>query len=105
MAIAFAAAGILLSSRQVIALAREGEFVRREALALVTGGPMPQIVTGKAARALKRRSTSLRLKFTLVIAFLVIFVVLLLAVPLGYNMIQRTSSDLARGLDQRQGTP
>jgi hypothetical protein len=101
MAIAFAAAGILLSSRQVIALAREGEFVRREALALVTGGPMPQIVTGKAARALKRRSTSLRLKFTLVIAFLVIFVVLLLAVPLGYNMIQRTSSDLARGLDQR----
>jgi hypothetical protein len=101
LAIAFAAAGILLSSRQVIALAREGELVRREALALVTGGPMPKITTGKAARALRRHSTSLRLKFTLVIAFLVIFVVLLLAVPLGYNMIRRTSSDLARGLDQR----
>ena len=41
------------------------------------------------------------MKFTLIIAFLVIFVVLLLAISLGYNMIMRTSSDLARGLDQR----
>jgi hypothetical protein len=101
MAIAFAAVGILLSSRQVVAVAREGETLRREALALVTGGPMPLAKTGKAARALRRRSTSLRVKFTLIIAFLVIFVVVLLAVSLGYNMVRRTSSDLAKGLDQR----
>ena len=41
------------------------------------------------------------MKFTLTIAFLVIFVVLMLAIFLGYNMIIRTSSDLAMGLDQR----
>ncbi len=101
MALAFAAAGILLSSRQVLAVAREGEMVRNQALALVTGGPMPQALTEKAARALKRRSSSLRAKITLVIAMLVIFVVLLLSVSLGYSMVRRTSSDLARGLDSR----
>jgi hypothetical protein len=101
MAMLFAAAGILLASRQVVAVAREGEFVRREAIALITGGPMPQAQTKKAARALKRRGTGLRAKFTLTIAFLVIFVVLLLSVFLGYNMIRRTGADLATGLDQR----
>jgi hypothetical protein len=101
MAMLFAALGILLSSRQVAAVVREGDLARREAIALVTGGSMPQIGTKKAARELKRRGTSLRVKFTFTIAFLVILVVLLLAGFLGYNMIQRTSSDLAKGLDQR----
>jgi hypothetical protein len=101
MALLFAAFGVLLASRQVVAVAREGELVRREAIALVTGGPMPQPQIKKAARALKRRGTGLRAKFTLTIAFLVIFVVLLLSVFLGYNMIRRTGAELATGLDQR----
>ena len=101
MAVAFAACGILLSSRQVMAVVREGEVVRLQALALVTGGPMPQATTRTTARRLKVRSTKLRTKFTLIIALLVIFVILLLSISLGYNMVQRTSSDLAKGLDQR----
>ncbi len=101
MAIAFAAAGILLSSRQIFAVAREGDTLRLEALALVTGGPMPQAISRRAARALKRRGVGLRVKFTLIIAFLVIIVVLMLATFLGYNMIIRTSAELATGLDQR----
>jgi hypothetical protein len=101
MAILFAVVGIFLSSRQIVAVAREGELVRREAIALITGGPMPQAGIKKTAHALRRRGTGLRTKFTLIIAFLVIFVVLLLAVSLGYTMIKRTSSDLATGLDQR----
>jgi serine phosphatase RsbU (regulator of sigma subunit) len=101
LAMLFAAVGILLASRQVVAVAREGEFVRREAIALITGGPMPQAQQKKAAGAIKRRGTGLRAKFTFTIAFLVIFIVLLLSVFLGYNMIRRTSSELAMGLDQR----
>ena len=101
MAIAFAAVGILLSSRQIIAVAQEGEALRRDAIALVTGGPMLKTAKGKTARSLRRRGVGLRVKFTLTIAFLVIFVVLMLAIFLGYNMIIRTSSDLAMGLDQR----
>ena len=101
MALLFAALGIFLASRQAIAVVRESEFVRREAIALVTGGPMPQIQAKQAERELKRRGAGLRTKFTLTIAFLVILVVLLLAGFLGYNMIRRTSEDLARGLDQR----
>jgi len=56
MAMLFAAVGMLLASRQIIVVAREGELVRREAIALVTGGPMPQAQTKKAARALRRRA-------------------------------------------------
>lgn len=101
MAILFAIVGIILSSRQVFAVAREGELVRREAIALITGGPMPQAGTKQAERAIKRRGAGLRTKFTLTIASLVLFVVLLLAAFLGYYMIRRTSEDLAKGLDQR----
>jgi hypothetical protein len=101
MAILFGAAGILLFSRQVVAVAREGEGVRLEALALVTGGPMPKAEIGRAAQAIRRRGTGLRAKFTVIIALLVIFVILLLSVALGYQMVHRTSYDLARGLDLR----
>jgi hypothetical protein len=101
LAMLFAAVGILLASRQVVVVAREGELVRREAIALVTGGPMPQAQKKKAAGAIGRRGTGLRAKFTFTIAFLVIFVVLLLSVFLGYNMVRRTGSELAMGLDQR----
>jgi hypothetical protein len=104
MAIAFAASGILLSSRQVIAVVREGEVVRLEALALVTGGPMPQAATTKAARALKRRRTSLRVKFTLIIAILVIFVVLLLAISLGYNMSRARARTWPRDSTRGRGS-
>jgi serine phosphatase RsbU (regulator of sigma subunit) len=101
LSLLFAALGLFLASRQAVAVVREGELVRREAIALVTGGPMPQIQAQKAARELKRRGAGLRAKFTLTIAFLVILVVLLLAGGLGYNMIRRTGEDLAKGLDQR----
>ena len=101
LAMLFAAVGILLASRQVVAVAREGELVRREAIALITGGPMPQAQKKKAAGAVRRRGAGLRAKFTFTIALLVILVVLLLAIFLGYNMIKRTGAELASGLDQR----
>jgi len=101
LAMLFAAVGILLSSRQVVAVAREGEFVRREAAALITGGAMPQAEKSKAIDAVARRGVGLRTKFTLTIAFLVIFVVLLLSIFLGYNMIRRTGAEMAMELDQR----
>jgi serine phosphatase RsbU (regulator of sigma subunit) len=101
LAMLFAAVGILLASRQVVVVAREGELMRREAVALISGGKMPQAERQKTALAVKRRGAGLRAKFTFTIAFLVLFVVLLLSVFLGYNMIRRSASELALGLDQR----
>jgi len=101
IAILFAALGVLLASRQVVAVAREGETVRREALALVTGGPMPVADRKRAARGIRRRGAGLRLKFTLTIAFLVMSVVAVLATTLGIYMVRRTTNDLGTGLYQR----
>ncbi len=101
VAMLFAALGILLASRQVAAVAAEGEAVRREALALITGGPMPAKDRKSAARGLRRRGVGLRMKFTLTIAFLVVSVVALLSITLGLYMVRRTSRDLGSGLEQR----
>jgi len=100
-AVLFAGLGIALSLAQVRAVVLDGEAVRREVLALVSGGPMPSGSTAQVARALRRRGTGLRAKFTLIIALLVIFVVLLLSVSLGAFMIRTESTNLARGLEQR----
>jgi len=100
-AVMFAALGILLAARQVAAVAREGEAIRREALALITGGPMSVAERSRTARGIRRRGVGLRMKFTLTIAFLVVSVVALLAITLGMYMVDRTAHDLGSGLEQR----
>ena len=100
-AILFAALGLAFSLRQAFQVAREGAEVRREVLALISGGPMPTSEKSRRTRELRRRGAGLRLKFTLTIGLLVIFVVLLVSFPLGLTMIRTESSTLATGLQQR----
>jgi serine phosphatase RsbU (regulator of sigma subunit) len=96
-----ASLGILLAARQIAVVAREGETIRKEALALITGGPMPIEDRSRAARGLRRRGLGLRMKFTLTITFLVVSVVALLSTTLGIYMVDRTTRDLGSGLEQR----
>jgi hypothetical protein len=100
-AVLFTGLGIVLLSRQTVVAARDAEMVRLEVLALVTGGSMPTQEKAEAARRLKRRGTGLRVKVTMTIAALVIFIVLLVALPLGYYMTGSESASLANGLRQR----
>lgn len=100
-AILFAGLGIALSLRQIVVVAREGADVRREVLALISGGPMPTKEKLRRAQSLKRRWAGLRVKFTLTIGILVIFVVVLVSIPLGLLMIGTQRSALATGLEQR----
>jgi hypothetical protein len=100
-AILFAGLGIALSLRQIVLVAREGAEVRREVLALISGGPMPTKEKLRRARTLKKRWAGLRVKFTLTIGILVIFVVVLVSIPLGLLMIGTQRSALATGLEQR----
>ena len=62
---------------------------------------MPSAEKTKAERRLKKRGAGLRLKFTLIIASLVIFVVFLVSLPLGYFILLTESSSLASSLQQR----
>ncbi|MDA8426246.1 MAG: SpoIIE family protein phosphatase [Treponema sp.] len=100
-AILFAGLGLALSLRQVVLVAREGAEVRREVLALISGGSMPTTEKLRRAQSLKRRGAGLRVKFTLTIGILVIFVVVLVSIPLGLLMISTQRSALATGLEQR----
>ncbi|MCX7023331.1 MAG: SpoIIE family protein phosphatase [Spirochaetes bacterium] len=101
LAFAFAAAGLALSLRAAFGTVREAESIRLEAAALLEGRPMPTEEKKTVARTLKRRQGGLVIKFTLTISFLVIFVVALLAVPLGLNFIGTQRITLATGLEER----
>ncbi len=101
LSVLFFGLGILLLSRQAVAAARDAETVRLEVLALVSGGSMPSQAKATEAKKLRRRGAGLRLKVSLTIAALVIFVVLLVAIPLGVSMIRSESATLADGLRQK----
>jgi serine phosphatase RsbU (regulator of sigma subunit) len=100
-AVLFAALGIVLSLGKVLSTARDAAEVRAQVLALVQGGPMPSEEKAKARRRFGKRGAGLQLKFTLIIASLVIFVVLLVSVPLGYFILRTESRSLATSMQQR----
>lgn len=96
--IIFFGLGILLSMGQALSVVREARTVRLQVLAFVNGGPMPSAAREREIRRGRRRGVSLGIKFTFFIAILVLFVVLLVAFPLGTTMVRNQSQALARGL-------
>ncbi|MBN2874087.1 MAG: SpoIIE family protein phosphatase, partial [Spirochaetales bacterium] len=100
-ALAIPALGVVLSLRQVVVIAGELKAVRLEALAILEGTPMPDTERQRAAKRAIRQGAGLTVKFTMTISLLVIFIVLLVSVPLGVQMLQTQSETLARGLEQR----
>jgi hypothetical protein len=96
-----AAIGVLASGRALAYYAGEGTRIRRDAIALVNGEALT--VSDKKARAtaIKRRGAGLRVKFSLTFIMLVLFVVLVVAIPLGVFAIDNQGSALAHGLEER----
>jgi len=101
LAALFFAVAIVFLSRQVATTARDAEAIRAEVLALVSGGSMPSQEKAAKAQRLKRRGSGLRLKLTLTIGVLVVFVVFLVSILLGFYMTRTESQSLATGLEQR----
>lgn len=95
------ALGMILSLRQVALVAGEIKSARMDAVALLKGTPMSEPERKKAARLAVRRGAGLSTQFMLWVSLLVIFIVLLVSVPLGMNMLQTQSEILAKGLEQR----
>ena len=97
----FAAFGVFLFFGRTVSVLQDGAAVRREVLALLTGGPMPSEAKKEKVVKGRRKLSLLTIKFTITIAFLVLFVVLVSSVSLGVYMIGSESANLARGLEQR----
>jgi len=95
------ALGMILSLRQVAIVAGEIKSARMDAVALLEGKPMSEPERKKAAALAVRRGAGLSTQFMLWISLLVIFIVLLVSVPLGMNMLETQSEILAKGLEQR----
>jgi len=93
------AALAVLAFRKVLVLAQEGAAVRAEVLALLEGRPNPRWEERKRRmQELKRKGIGLRLKFTLLMAILATIIVLIVSIPLGFQMLNRQRISLATGL-------
>ncbi|MGA2639598.1 MAG: SpoIIE family protein phosphatase [Spirochaetia bacterium] len=85
--------------RKIVALAQEGAAVRTEVVALLEGRPNAHWEERKKRmQALKRKGIGLRLKFTLLMVILVTMIVLIVSIPLGFQMVSRQRTSLATGL-------
>jgi serine phosphatase RsbU (regulator of sigma subunit) len=97
--VAFLAALSVLAFRKIVAVAQEGVAVRAEVMALLEGRPNPRWEERKRRmQELKRRGIGLRLKFTLLMVILVTMIVLIVSIPLGFQMVNRQRVSLASGL-------
>jgi hypothetical protein len=97
----------VLATRKIASLAMEGAHLRAEVLALLEGKPTPgwkaREERNRRMQDLKKKGAGLRLKFTLLMVVLVTMVVLIVSVPLGYQMINRQSVSLASGMQSEAG--
>ncbi|MFI5367581.1 MAG: SpoIIE family protein phosphatase, partial [Spirochaetia bacterium] len=91
-----------LAIKKITALAVEGAAVRTEVFALLEGKPnMGWEERKNRMKELKKRGVGLRLKFTLLMVVLVTMIVLIVSIPLGFQMVSRQTLALASGLQNQ----
>jgi HAMP domain-containing protein len=99
LVVAFLGTLSVLAFRKIVALAQEGIAVRTEVVALLEGRPNAHWEERKKRmQALKKKGIGLRLKFTLLMVVLVTMIVLIVSIPLGFQMVNKQRASLATGL-------
>ncbi|MFW5694570.1 MAG: SpoIIE family protein phosphatase [Alkalispirochaeta sp.] len=102
VAVLAAVALILISAGRLVVIGGEIRRLNVEAHALITGRrPVPRELQRERIRRMKIRGGGLRLKFAFFVVLLVIGVVVLVAVVLGRNVLERQEQILTDGLQQR----
>jgi hypothetical protein len=91
---------LVVSVRRLAGIAREGQLLRHEVLAVIRG-EASLYRKEEIMKEMKRRGASLRLKFTLLIMVLVLIIVLMVSIPLILIMLDNQRSNLTEGLRQR----
>jgi HAMP domain-containing protein len=88
---------MLVSTRKLAVLAREGRVLQLEMTALLEGRA-PLAKKEVRMEELRRRGVSLRLKFTMLTMVLVLITVAMVSVPLSFYMVNTQRKNLAEGL-------
>lgn len=102
LVIAAAGALILISSVRLVVIGGEIRRLNAEAHALITGrAPEARRSRAERTHAMKVKGGGLRVKFAFFVVLLVIGVVVLVAVVLGRNVLDRQEQVLVRGLEDR----
>jgi len=88
---------LLVSTRKLAVLSREGRVLKREIVDLIEGRA-PAVKKEVRMEELQRRGVSLRLKFTMLTMLLVLITVSMVSVPLSFYMVNTQRNNLAEGL-------
>jgi HAMP domain-containing protein len=89
-----------VSVRRLGVLVGEGRVLRSQVMDIIEGRGAT-VKTQELLKVAEKRGMGLRLKFTLLMMILVTLIVLILAFPLGYTMIQTERGTRLRGLDSQ----
>ncbi len=81
-------------------VAKEGYDLQMEVKALVHNTALPSEKKRERLKTMKKQRGGLRIKFALLVTFLVLIIVILVSLPLGRYMIQTQQRNLTRGLQE-----
>ncbi|MFO7849721.1 MAG: SpoIIE family protein phosphatase, partial [Spirochaetia bacterium] len=85
---------------KVSAVAKEGYELQKEVKALIHNKALPSERKKERLRTMKKQGTGLRIKFALLVTFLVLIIVLIVSLPLGRYMIETQQRNLTQGLQE-----
>ncbi len=88
------------ASFKIAALVRESSVLRQEAHALLFNTELPSEKKKERIKIMKKRGMGLRIKFALLVTFLVLIIVLMVAYPLSVFMVKTQQRNLAESLNQ-----
>jgi hypothetical protein len=91
---------LLVVVTKLFRLSKEAVWLRMEAVALIESREMPHEERKERINKMKKERKGLRLKFGLLVTFLVLIIVLLVSIPLGQFMIETQQKNLTDGLQQ-----
>ncbi|MFP4618148.1 MAG: SpoIIE family protein phosphatase [Spirochaetaceae bacterium] len=85
---------------KVSAVTKEGYDLQLEVKALIHNTALPSEKKKERLKTMKKQGVGLRIKFALLVTFLVLIIVLIVALPLGRYMIETQQRDLTQGLQE-----
>ena len=92
---------LLLTSRRLIKVVREGRELQKEVKLLLSGEVVLDEETKKRISGMKKKGRGVRFKFVLLMTILVLIIVAMVAVPLAVITSGQQEEILAKGLEQR----
>ena len=90
----------IASTFKIAALLRESSELKQEAHALLFNKELPSEKRKERMKIMKKRGMGLRIKFALLITFLVLIIVLIVAYPLSVFMVKTQQRNLTESLNQ-----